>query len=153
VRLIDARSPRPRVRGSAFASTLALAVAATATPAIAAAASPETQLPAIASKKTSCPRELYRVSGKYPVTVMFAAENGHHPTARILGCTNAYAIALAGKNDFRTLPFHTGKQIMVAGATYTLGVGGSEILPATSGPVYGWFGNGIEVLLIVPSGT
>jgi hypothetical protein len=41
----------------------------------------------------------------------------------------------------------------VGGATYTLGVGGPNILPAASGPVYGWFGNGIEVLLVIPSGT
>ena len=84
---------------------------------------------------------------------MVAAEKGQHPSATLLTCSSAYAIALAGKKDFLKPPFRTGEKIEVAGATYTLGVGGPEILPATSGPVYGWFGNGIEVLLMIPSGT
>jgi len=112
-----------------------------------------TPLPPVAAKKTSCPKQLYRVSGRYPLTVMVAAEKGRHPKASLLTCATADSIALAGKKYFSKPPFHTGAKIKVNGAVYTLGVGGPEILPGTSGPVYGWFGNGIEVLLIVPSGT
>jgi len=91
------------------------------------------------------------VSGRLPVTVMVAAEKGQHPSAALLTCKSADAIALAGKSHYLRPPFHTGVKLKVAGATYTLGVGGPEVLPATSSPVYGWFGNGIEVLLINPS--
>jgi hypothetical protein len=111
-----------------------------------------TPLPAIAARKTTCPKTLYKVSGRYPVTVIVAAQKGQHPSATLLTCTSADAIALAGKKDFLKPPFHTGQRITVGGATYTLGVGGPGILPSTSGPVYGWFGNGIEVLLRIPSG-
>jgi hypothetical protein len=109
-------------------------------------------LPAIAAKKTNCPKKLYKVSGKYPVTVIVAAEKGQHPSATLLTCRNGDAVALAGKKSFLKPPFKTGETIRLAGATYTMGVGGPEILPSASGPVYGWFGNGIEVLLIIPSG-
>jgi hypothetical protein len=119
---------------------------------VALTAGPATPLPAIAAKKTTCPLTLYKVSGQYPVTVMVAAEKGQRPRAALLSCENAEAIGLAGKTHFLKPPFHTGVRIHVGGATYTLGVGGPEILPATSGAVYGWFGNGIEVLLIIPSG-
>lgn len=133
---------------------LAAVLVAGATPAaIFAAPVSVTPLPAIAAKKTSCAKQLYKVSGRYPLTVMVAAQKGHHPKAALLTCTSADAIALAGKSHFLKPPFHTGTKIHVGGATYTLGVGGPEILPSTSGPVYGWFGNGIEVLLIIPSGT
>ena len=117
------------------------------------AAAAAVSLPPIAAKKTSCTQKLWKVSGRYPVTVMVAAEKGKRPSATLLTCKSANAIALAGKNHFLKPPFHTGAKITVAGTTYTLGVGGPNILPATSGPVYGWFGNGIEVLLIIPSGT
>jgi hypothetical protein len=109
-------------------------------------------LPPIAANKTTCPKELFELSGQFPVTVMVAAEKGHHPKATLLTCRSADSIALAGKRYFLRPPSQTGQKIAVGGATYTLGVGGPDILPATSGPVYGWFGNGIEVLLITPSG-
>jgi hypothetical protein len=112
----------------------------------------DTPLPAIAAKKTNCPKKLFELSGRYPVTVMVAAEKGRHPSAALLTCRTADAIALAGKRYYREPPIQTGETIDVAGATYTMGVGGPDILPATSGPVYGWFGNGIEVLLINPTG-
>ena len=93
------------------------------------------------------------MSGQFPVTVIVAAEKGQHPRATLLTCSSADAIALAGRKHFLKPPFHTGEKIKVAGATYTMGLGGREILPATSGPVYGWFGNGIEVThTIIPSG-
>jgi len=111
-----------------------------------------TPLPAIVAKKTTCPKALYKLSGRYPVTVMVAAQKGRHPSATLLTCRAAEAVALTGKAHFLKPPFRTGAKIVVGGAAYTLGVGGPDILPATSGPVYGWFGNGIEVLLIVPSG-
>jgi hypothetical protein len=111
-----------------------------------------TPLPAIAAKKTTCPKTLYKVSGRYPVTVIVGAQKGQHPSAALLTCTSADAIAVAGREDFLKPPFRTGQKITMAGATYTLGVGGPEIIPSTSGPVYGWFGNGIEVLLRIPSG-
>jgi hypothetical protein len=125
---------------------LALVIAASA------GAARDTPLPAIAAKKTTCPKKLYEVSGRYPVRVIVAAQKGQHPSSILLTCTSADAIALAGKRHFLKPPFRTGTKINVGGATYTLGVGGPEILPATSGPVWGWFGNGIEVLLIIPSG-
>jgi hypothetical protein len=117
------------------------------------AAAAAVSLPPIAAKKTSCPQKLWKVSGRYPVTVLVAAEKGRQPSVSLLSCKSAYAIALAGKSHFLKPPFHTGAKITAGGATYTLGVGGPNILPATSGPVYGWFGNGIEVLLLIPSGT
>jgi energy-converting hydrogenase Eha subunit A len=128
-----------------FAAVVAAAFVAS----VAAAAA---TLPPIASHKTTCPKKLWKVGGIFPVTVMVAAEKGQHPSATLLGCTSADAIALAGKKHYLKPPYKTGAKITVGGATYTLGVGGPNILPATSGPVYGWFGNGIEVLLIVPSG-
>jgi hypothetical protein len=135
-----------------LSAVLAVAVAGVvAAPALAAPAS-ETPLPAIAGKKTTRPKELFKLSGQYAVTVMVAAQKGHHPSATLLTCRSADSIALAGKRFFLTPPSRTGQKIVVAGATYTLGVGGPNILPATSGPVFGWFGNGIEVLLITPSG-
>jgi hypothetical protein len=112
----------------------------------------ETPLPTIAAKKTSCVKKLFSLSGRYPVTVMVAAQKGQHPSAALLTCESADAIALAGKRYYLKLPIRTGEKITVSGAVYTMGVGGPNILPATSGPVYGWFGNGIEVLLINPSG-
>jgi hypothetical protein len=127
-------------------------VAGASSRAILAAPVGDTPLPAIAQKKMSCPKKLYKLSGEFPVTVIVAAEKGQHPSAALLTCASAYAIVQAGKRHFLNPPFRTGAKIDVAGATYTLGVGGPEILPATSGPVYGWFGNGIEVVLIVPSG-
>jgi hypothetical protein len=128
-----------------------LAIAGTA--AVLARAGSVRQLPPIAAAKTSCPRKLWKLGGRFPVTVMVAAEKGQHPGASLLTCSSAVAIALAGKKYFLKTPVRTGERMSVGGATYTMGVGGSEILPATSGPVYGWFGNGIEVLLIVPSGS
>lgn len=116
------------------------------------AAAPEIPLPPIAAKKTTCSKPLWKLNGDLPVTVMVAAEKGQHPTAALLTYSSADAIALAGKRYFLKTPVRTGERISVGGATYTMGVGGSNILPATSGPVYGWFGDGIEVLLIVPSG-
>jgi hypothetical protein len=143
----------PLFRRPAAIVTLVVAVAAAGgTEAGLAAREAETPLPPIAVKKTTCPKKLFEVSGHYPVTVMVAAEKGHHPGAALLTCRSADAIALAGKKYFLAPPFRTGEKIRVGGASYTMGVGGPEILPATSGPVYGWFGNGIEVLLIVPSG-
>ena len=117
-----------------------------------ASATPVTQLPPIAAKKTTCEKQLNKVEGQFPLTTTVDAEKGQHPTASLLTCNTADAIALAGKQHFLKLPFKTGAKIEVAGATYTMGVGGPNILPATSGPVYGWFENGIEVLLIIPSG-
>jgi hypothetical protein len=134
------------------AAALALAVVACASQVALAGRATETPLPLVAAKKTSCPKKLFEVSGQFPVTVMVAAQRGRHPSASLLTCVNADAIALAGRKHFLKPPFRTGEKITVSGATYTMGVGGPEILPATSGPVYGWFGNGIEVLLIVPSG-
>ena len=116
------------------------------------AAAAAVSLPPIAAQKTSCPKQLWKVSKIFPVTVMVAAQKGQHPRATLLSCKSADAIALAGKSHYLKPPYRTGAKITVGGATYTLGVGGPNILPATSGPVYGWFGNGIEVLLITPSG-
>jgi hypothetical protein len=94
-----------------------------------------------------------KANGSYTVTVAVAAEKGQHPSATLLTCKNAYAIALAGKGYFLKPPFRTGETIEVAGATYTAAVGGPHVWPPASGPVYGWFGDGIEVLLMIPSGA
>jgi hypothetical protein len=134
------------------AAALALAFTAFAAPAARASRASDTPLPLIAGKKTSCPKKLFEVSGRYPVHVIVAAQKGQHPTSALLTCASADAIALAGRKQFLKPPFKTGERIEVAGATYTAGVGGPEIFPATSGPVYGWFGNGIDVLLMIPSG-
>jgi len=113
---------------------------------------PNTPLPPIAARKTQCPKVLYKTSRIYGLQVVVAAEKGQHPSPSLLTCQSAYTIALAGKKDFQKPPFRTGQKIEVSGATYTLGVGGPDIWPPASGPVYGWFGNGIEVLLMIPSG-
>jgi hypothetical protein len=120
-----------------------------------AAPSKQTPFPPIAAKKAECPKSVYTAHGFFaaPVTVVIAAQKGRHPAAALLACSNAYAIALAGKKYFQKFPFeHTGEKIQVGGATYTAAVGGPDVWPPTSGPVYGWFGNGIEVLLMIPSG-
>jgi hypothetical protein len=134
------------------AAALALAITAFAAPMALASRAADTPLPLIAVKKTTCPKKLFDVSGRYPVHVIVAAQKGQHPRAVMLTCANADAIALAGRKHFLKPPFETGEKIEVAGAAYTAGVGGPEIFPATSGPVYGWFGNGIDVLLMIPSG-
>src|SRR5580765_6169512 len=134
------------------AGALVAAIAASAGTQAGFAGPAPTPFPPIAAKKTECPKVLYKVSGTYTVKVVVAAEKGQHPSATSLTCKNAYAIALAGKRDFLKPPFRTGERIEVAGATYTAAVGGPDVWPPTSGPVYGWFGNGIEVLLMIPSG-
>jgi hypothetical protein len=113
----------------------------------------DTPFPPIAAKKTSCPKVVYTIDRNYTVHVVIAAEKGHHPSAALLTCKSAYAIALAGKKDYSKFPLDTGKKIVVAGATYTQAVGGPDVWPPTSGPVWGWFGNGVEVLLMIPSGS
>ena len=117
-----------------------------------AAAGSGTPFPPIAANKTSCPKTVYTVSKYYTVNVVIAAQKGHHPIAALLTCASAYKIALAGKKHYSKVPFRTGAKIVVDGATYTAAVGGPDVWPATSGPVYGWFGNGIEILLMIPSG-
>jgi hypothetical protein len=135
------------------ALTVAALAAVVAAQAVQAARPKDTPFPPIAAKKTQCPKTVYTAGGFFTVHVVIAGQKGQHPAAALLSCSNAYAIALAGKNYFGKVPFeHTGGTIQVGGATYTAAVGGPDVWPPTSGAVYGWFGNGIEVLLMIPSG-
>jgi hypothetical protein len=127
-----------------------LTVAIAASGAAVATGAKDTPLPPISPKHIECPKTVYTIQKVYGIQVVVAAEKGQHPGASLLTC--AYAIALAGKRDALKTPFPTGRKITVGEATYTLGVGGPNIWPPASGPVYGWFGNGIEVLLMIPSG-
>jgi hypothetical protein len=120
--------------------------------ALAAVAAPVTPLPPISPKHTLCPKTVYTIEKYYGVQVVVAAQKGQHPSASLLTCESAYAITLAGKKYALKMPFPTGRKVTVGGATYTLGVGGPDVWPPASGPVYGWFGKGIEILLMIPSG-
>ena len=113
------------------------------------AASPSHKLPAAAGKLTRCHKTLYKV-GSLPVSTEFAATKGGHPSSGLLTCSNANAVALAGKKYYAKYPFGVGKQVKVGGVTYTLdkSVGGSWGGLALSGPLYGWAGGGVVIALV-----
>jgi hypothetical protein len=82
------------------------------------------------------------------VSVQVAPLEGKHPSATLLTCKHAAAVALAGKKDYDKRPFGLGKKIKVAGATYELG---ATHLFMANAPTYGWWGDGIEIYLDNPT--
>lgn len=111
-------------------------------------------LPAPVGKLSRCHKVLFKVGGRLPVTTDYAAQRGGHPAKALLSCSNADAVALAGKRYYRQYPFGVGRKIKVGKVTYTMGVlrGASLGGRPLSGPVYGWGGGGVDIFLINPSG-
>lgn len=66
-----------------------------------------------------------------------------------MNCTNSTAVARKGKKYFNNYPFGVGKKVTVSGVTYTLEEthGGSYDGHPLSGPMYGWVGGGVVILL------
>jgi len=140
---------RRRTTLGALAMTAALAAATTAT---AVAASPAHSLPAAGKKLTTCHTTLFKVGGRLPVHTAFATQTHKHPAKALLSCSNADAVAKAGKADYHAYPFGLGKKVHVNGVTYTMGrtanIGGQP----SSGPIYGWAGGGVVIYLLNPTG-
>jgi hypothetical protein len=125
----------------------ALLALALATPA--ALGSSSQTLPAATGKLKICTKTLFKVGGRLRVTVDVGAQKRKHPPKSALSCTNAQAVALAGKKYYRKYPFGLGKKIKVSGQTYTMG---RAVLAGASGPTYGWAGDRIVVYLINATG-
>jgi hypothetical protein len=140
---------RARVAGGSLAAAVAVA-GLSATAAIAVAPK---MLPASAGRIHTCHTTLYKVSGRLPVHTEFATRKGAPPAMTAFTCTDANAVARAGKRFYDKPPFHTGKKVKVAGVTYTLGFTTSVGGKPASGPIYGWSGGGMIVYLINPTGA
>jgi hypothetical protein len=136
---------RPLIR--VLLSTLA-AGAVVASPALAATR----PLPAAAGTWHLCPKTVIRAAHGVTVQTGYATAKGSKPKAKLLTCSNAYAVVSAGKRY--GVPPAVGKHVTVAGVKYTLekssGVG-SFGGRALSGPIEGWVGGGVVVTLQVGS--
>lgn len=77
-----------------------------------------------------------------------------HPAKALRSCSNANAVAKAGKRYYRAYPFGLGKKVHVGRVTYTMGRNTSGSLDGkpTSGPIYGWSGGGVVIYLLSPTG-
>ena len=139
-----------RAAAGALVATAALAGIATPT----ALAAPSHNLPAAGNKLTTCHTTLFKVAGRLPVNTAFATQKHKHPAKALLSCSNANAVAKAGKRDYQTFPFGLGKKVRVAGVTYTMGRDATGTLGGmpTSGPIYGWSGGGVLIYLLNPTG-
>ena len=84
------------------ALTVAIGASAAATAVLAASAS-ETALPPIASKKTTCPKKLFTVSGQPPVTVMAAVPVFPSTVAVIVAVPGACAVTMPDDVTVATL--------------------------------------------------
>ena len=141
------RRGRAALGGFAAAATIAGGGVATAL------AASSHNLPAT-GKLTTCHTTLYKLGGRLEVHTAFATQKHKHPPKALLSCRNANAVGKAGKRYYQSDPVGLGKKVHVGGVTYTMGrnatgsVGGMP----TSGPVYGWSGDGVVIFLLNPSG-
>ena len=138
---------RGRAAAGALAVTAALAGLTTAT----ALAASSDSLPA-AGKLTTCHTTLFKVGGRLPVYTAFATQKHKHPAKALLSCSNANAVAKAGKRYYHTYPFGLGKKVHVDGVTYTMGRTATLDGGPTSGFIYGWAGDGVVIYLMNPTG-
>jgi hypothetical protein len=116
-----------------------IATTAVAAPALAVSTS---GLPT-SGKLVSCKAKVFDAFG-VPVTVQYGSEKGKHPTKSVLSCTNADAVAKAGKRDVLKADGKTGAEIKVGSVRYTLGkyfLGGAS-------DVYTWVGGGVAIYLL-----
>jgi hypothetical protein len=100
-------------------------------------------------KLTTCHSVVYRIGGTYKVSTSYGKEKGKHAASSRLSCSHANNVALKGKRYFSHYPFGVGKKVRVAGVTYTLdeSYGGRYDGQPTSGPLYGWVGGGVVIVL------
>lgn len=127
------------------AAAAALVISMLAVPAAAMMLNPK--LPSAAGKLTVCPKTLFDVGGRLPVSVAVQAQAGKHPASSLLTCSHAETVALAGRSYYQQRPVGLGRHVTVGGSRYTLGISSGA-----SGATYGWFGGGIVVYLRNPTG-
>jgi hypothetical protein len=117
----------------------AILITAVAAPALAA---PTSGLPT-SGKLTSCKAKVFDAFG-VPVTVKYGSEKGKHPAKSVLSCTNADAVAKAGKQDVLKADGKTGAKVSVGGAKYTL----EKYFLGGASDVYTWVGAGVAIYLL-----
>ena len=100
-------------------------------------------------KLTTCHKVVYKIGGSYRVSAAYAHEKGKHPARSLLNCHRSNKVALQGKRYYSHYPFGVGKKIHVAGVTYTLDEshGATYDGKPTAGPIYGWVGGGVVIVL------
>jgi hypothetical protein len=118
---------------------------------LAVAASAVAKTPALppSGKLTKCHQTVYKMDNRYPVKTDYGKQKGQHPKQSLLSCKNSDAVAAKGKKYFDKTPFGVGKKVQVSGVTYTLEEthGASYDGHPLSGPMYGWVGGGVVILL------
>jgi hypothetical protein len=117
----------------------AIAVTAVAAPAL---ATPTSGLPT-SGKLASCKAKVFDAFG-VPVTAQYGSEKGKHPAKSLLSCTNADAVAKAGKREVLTADGKTGAKVTVGGVRYTL----EKYFLGGASDVYTWVGGGIAIYLL-----
>jgi hypothetical protein len=117
----------------------AIAVAAIAAPAL---ATPTSGLPT-SGKLASCKATVFDAFG-VPVTVQYGSEKGKHPAKSVLSCTNADAVAKAGKKAVLKADGKTGAKVTVGGVRYTL----EKYFLGGASDVYTWVGGGVAIYLL-----
>jgi hypothetical protein len=100
-------------------------------------------------KLTTCQKVVYKIGGSYRVSTAYAKEKGKHPAKSLLNCAHSNKVALKGKRYYSHYPFGVGKKIRVSGVTYTLdeSYGATYDGKPLSGPIYGWVGGGVVIVL------
>jgi hypothetical protein len=116
-----------------------IGVTAMAAPALAA---PSSGLPT-SGKLTSCKTKLFDAFG-VPVSAQYASEKGKHPAKSVLSCTNADAVARAGKQDVLKADGKTGAKVTVGGVRYTL----EKYFLGGASDTYTWVGGGVAIYLL-----
>jgi hypothetical protein len=119
--------------------TAVIAAMTVAAPALAASTS---GLPT-SGKLTSCKAKVFSAFG-VPVTVQYGSEKGKHPAKSVLSCTNADAVAKAGKRDVLKADGKTGAKVTVGGVRYTL----EKYFLGGASDVYTWVGGGVAIYLL-----
>jgi hypothetical protein len=134
------RSLTPMLMFVLAAGAIAAAPALAATP----------SLPAASGAWHICPRTVFTASHDVTVQGSYAIEKGKKPATKLLSCTSADAVVLAGKR-YGPNP-GVGKQITVSGVRYTAERSGNVAMfggRALSGPIEGWVGGGVIIPLLV----
>jgi len=120
------------------AAAVAIGVTAMAAPALASASG----LPST-GKLTTCKTKVFTAFG-VPVNTQYGKEKGKHPAQSLLSCTNANAVARAGKADVLKADGKTGAKLTHAGVRYTL----QKYELGGAAPVYTWVGGGVVIYLL-----
>jgi hypothetical protein len=130
-----------RLRWMAARVVVAAAIGATAVAAPAMAAE-LSGLPT-SGKLTSCKTKVFVAFG-VPVSTRYGTEKGKHPTKSVLSCTNADAVAKAGKQIVLKADGKTGAKITVGGVKYTL----EKYFLGGAAATFTWVGGGVAIALI-----